>query len=43
MSQPDAVNNNIVGYAKGGSPALCSRAEPGPCVMLTHKVHVSGG
>ena len=32
MSQPDAVNTNIVGYAKGGSPALCSRAESGPCV-----------
>ena len=34
MSQQggSAVNTNIVGYAKGGSPALCSRAEPGPCV-----------
>ena len=38
MSQQggSAVNTNIVGYAKGGSPALCSRAEPGPCVMPTH-------
>lgn len=24
------------GFLKGGSPALCSRAESGPCVMPTH-------
>ena len=29
MSQPDAVNTNIVGYAKGGSPALCSQFRAG--------------
>ena len=38
MSQPDTVDNKWCarGYALGFSPALCSRAEPGPCVMLTH-------